>query len=642
MTSNDACASPTTATGNSISMTVNSNIIPSVSISATQTQICSGTAVVFTAVPVNGGSTPSYQWLVNGSSVGSNSPYFAISNLQNADVVGCIMNSSALCSNPNQVLSNTLTITVNPNTFGTAFGASQTNFTQSPYIVQFSNNTPNASQYSFVWNFGDGTASTDVNPLHQYINAGSYAVSLSATDINTGCSETVFINDYITCQGSGNQCSFSINLNQTGSIAACQGGMVPLSVTTSAINPIYQWIRNGVYIGGATQPQYLATQDGIYSVVVFENATCPLISSAVSLSFSNPSPPQPLITASGNLVPCSGDAVTLFANNVAGATSLLWSNGSGANSISVNQSGYYTVTASYGIGCQSGSLPITLNGSLAANPGICLVTVDSLTNKNLIVWETPVAADIDSFYIYKLDPQNMVYEKIGAVDYLNLSEFIDQGSNANQQGDSYRLAVLDTCGSLTLPSNVHQTIHLTILPGQGNIRHLSWTNYIGTAYTFYEIYRREQGQGYQLIATLPSSQQFYTDMNAPSVVVDYKVEIVLAQSCNSVDRAAYGKSRSNVGNNQALLVVGTTDHKDLLTIDIMPNPSNGQFKVIINKEWPGANYWLEDLSGRTLSSPQPVMGTVIDFNESLPAGVYLLRWSHAGKTISKRLIITRS
>lgn len=52
-----------------------------------------------------------------------------------------------------------------------------------PYTAVF-NNTSLAG-VSFTWNFGDGTTSTEVNPVHDYPNVGTYHVSLVAIDSNT-------------------------------------------------------------------------------------------------------------------------------------------------------------------------------------------------------------------------------------------------------------------------------------------------------------------------------------------------------------------------------------------------------------------------------------------------------------------------
>jgi len=67
-----------------------------------------------------------------------------------------------------------------------------------PLTVQFtdsSSNTPTA----WVWSFGDGESSTLPNPSHTYTTAGSYTVSLTAS--NTGGTNTVIQSGYITVTG---------------------------------------------------------------------------------------------------------------------------------------------------------------------------------------------------------------------------------------------------------------------------------------------------------------------------------------------------------------------------------------------------------------------------------------------------------
>lgn len=52
-----------------------------------------------------------------------------------------------------------------------------------PYLAKFANTSMGG--IDFLWDFGDGTTSTDVNPSHLYAAIGTYTVSLTATDVST-------------------------------------------------------------------------------------------------------------------------------------------------------------------------------------------------------------------------------------------------------------------------------------------------------------------------------------------------------------------------------------------------------------------------------------------------------------------------
>lgn len=94
------------------------NTIASVSISASSSSICSGTNVTFTAVPTNGGTSPSYQWKKNGSNVGTNSTVYADNSLLNNDQITCTITSNIPCILVPTVASNTITMIVFPQSVG--------------------------------------------------------------------------------------------------------------------------------------------------------------------------------------------------------------------------------------------------------------------------------------------------------------------------------------------------------------------------------------------------------------------------------------------------------------------------------------------------------------------------------------------
>ncbi|MEI6436958.1 MAG: PKD-like domain-containing protein, partial [Bacteroidota bacterium] len=111
--SNTVCTSNNPATSNSITMVVNPLQPVSVSISPSANPVCAGTPVNFTAIPINGGIMPQYQWKVNGLIAGTNSPIYSYVPA-NGDAITCTLNSNTLCPSGNPALSNSVTMAVNP------------------------------------------------------------------------------------------------------------------------------------------------------------------------------------------------------------------------------------------------------------------------------------------------------------------------------------------------------------------------------------------------------------------------------------------------------------------------------------------------------------------------------------------------
>ena len=113
--SNAICATTTTATSTPVTITISGSVVPSVSISSgSGNTVCSGITTLFTAVPTNGGSSPLYQWKLNGTNVGSNSTTYSNSSLNNNDTVKCVMTSSSGCATVPTATSNNLVMTVSP------------------------------------------------------------------------------------------------------------------------------------------------------------------------------------------------------------------------------------------------------------------------------------------------------------------------------------------------------------------------------------------------------------------------------------------------------------------------------------------------------------------------------------------------
>gem|GEM_PF-3618602 len=68
-----------------------------------------------------------------------------------------------------------------------SFTADERFFCEETFTVNFANSSTNA--VSYVWDFGDGNASTDENPSHTFTTNGVYQIALTATSA-TGCTDT--------------------------------------------------------------------------------------------------------------------------------------------------------------------------------------------------------------------------------------------------------------------------------------------------------------------------------------------------------------------------------------------------------------------------------------------------------------------
>ena len=113
LTSDAACASPQSVASSKVYMTINTTTAPSVSLNASQNIICAGTPITFTANGANGGSSPTYNFYLNGNSVQNGAANtYNNSALSNNDSVWVVITSNATCALPDTAKSNTQHLTV--------------------------------------------------------------------------------------------------------------------------------------------------------------------------------------------------------------------------------------------------------------------------------------------------------------------------------------------------------------------------------------------------------------------------------------------------------------------------------------------------------------------------------------------------
>ncbi len=102
-------------------VSITPSVVPSVSISVTDT-VCAGASTTYTPIAVNGGSSPTYEWSVNGINVGMSATYTFVPAY--GDIVTVTLNSSEPCAYPASVSSVVTMVVELPVTLTVAVSAS--------------------------------------------------------------------------------------------------------------------------------------------------------------------------------------------------------------------------------------------------------------------------------------------------------------------------------------------------------------------------------------------------------------------------------------------------------------------------------------------------------------------------------------
>lgn len=324
MTSNATCASPSTATSNTITISVTTNLLPSVSISANPAGlICSGTSVTFTATPTNGGNAPTYQWTVNGANSGNGST-FTSATLNNADVVSVVMTSNATCVSTPTANSNTInmlvlpivapTVTIAANPSGVICAGTSVTFTATP---------TNGGVPTYQWQVNGANSGT--------------GATFTSTTLNNGDNVTVVMTSTAACVSPATATSAAITMSVTPTVTPsvtvavvptgqiCTGTSVTFTATPTNGGgaPSYQWQVNGTNSGtGATFTSAVLNDNDVVTVTLTSNANCAspptAVSTAITMDVSTTVVPSISIVAAPSNSICSGINVT-FTPTTSGA-----------------------------------------------------------------------------------------------------------------------------------------------------------------------------------------------------------------------------------------------------------------------------------------------------------------------------------
>lgn len=287
------------------------------------TQICINTPATFT----NGSSpTPSSAaWVFdNGApTTGSNvSNTFASPGTHQLKLI----NTYASCIDST---TETITVVTQPTV---DFTAEVTSSCKAPLTVHFTDKTSPAAN-SWSWDFGDGTTSTDQNPVHTYTSTNTYNVTLTV-GTSAGCSNSTTKTGFIIIR----QPTITFNASTLGACVSStptNNTLYPLA-QISSIDPVvsYSWIAPGASpsTSAASNPGFQFSSPGIYtiSLSIMTAGGC-----GASLTANNAvqigTPTTPSITAIPNPV-CGKQPVT-FSDNTTPADHWNWFFGDGSDTV---------------------------------------------------------------------------------------------------------------------------------------------------------------------------------------------------------------------------------------------------------------------------------------------------------------------
>jgi gliding motility-associated-like protein len=229
-----------------------------------------------------------------------------------------------------------------------------------PPIANLNVNVTGTGPYAYVWTPADSLSDPGIaNPVANPTLSGWYVVNV--TDQTNGAVGTDSL--FITVLAAPAQAI----ITPGGPTTFCTGDSVQLS---SSAGTTYLWST------GETTQDIWASISGSYTVSVFDGQGCSSVPSDPVLVSANPSPDQPVITASGPVGFCEGDSVDLTSSLSA---SYLWSNGDTNQTIRVKSNGDFFVQVTDTSGCQSiPSATITVTVNIL--PSTPVITVEGSTD----------------------------------------------------------------------------------------------------------------------------------------------------------------------------------------------------------------------------------------------------------------------
>lgn len=424
----------------------------------------------------------------------------------------------------------------------------------------------------------------------------------------------------------------------------CIGSSVNLSGSATGGTGIYGYAWSG---GSAIVNPVTNTT---YTLTVTDANSC---KSTSTVSVIVNQLPIVSFTGLGTLYCKNASPVTLIGSPSGGVFSGKGIVGNTFNTLDTSGVKSITYTFTDGNGCTASQ---TKNVTVLANPkapSICMITVDTISKYNIIMWDKTSILNADSFIIYREITSND-YQRIGAVSKSVLSQFVDtvrtkyhpNTGNPNTGTYRYKIAIRDTCGNYSEKSNYHNTLYTNQSNGTftWNAYEMEGKSIPVQELTSYVLYRDDNSTGsWNPINSVSGTQYVMTDPNYLSYPnASWRVETQWSIGCTPTAKVTNGffASRSNI--NKPSSTTGIENIKETGSINVYPNPFDKQTKLSINiKSKSMVTIILFNSLGQEISVIENKTLEGGDYTYDLNVedkGIYMLKSVINGHAITQRII----
>lgn len=479
-----------------------------------------------------------------------------------------------------------------------------------------------SGNYEYLWSAG--------SPSEDAVGLDAGPAEIRVTDLTTGCVviQSIMINE---------PDPISVNVNGTDATCGVADGSATAVVTGGNGGLTYNWSSGG---SNATET---GLAYGIYTVDVVDQNGCNgtgvvAISEVGAANVQIDSMDRPSCASSNGSIYISA--------NGAGTLSYDWNNGlSTSEDLSNVPAGVYQVEVTDAGGC-IGVAGVPLLNARPESPFLCIASVDSATQNNLIGWEKTPGLGIEKFWVYRESSLASIYQKIANVPFDSLSQFIDTVSNVDQQAWRYQVRAIDSCGNGSWLSNSisHRTIHVSgQLKPNGDVVVL-WNSYDGFEIDKYYVWRHTIPTGMVLVDSVDYPGHIFIDTPPNYDSLFYRVDVKNPFPC-VVTRAA-GNNNASKSNDSDLIAGPTGINKEESDVSFLvyPVPSRDMVNVAMDGlKSDEAVLTVYDIEGRVIKANRVKVngGQVMhlfDFSTDA-SGIYFLEvWTRDG-VYNRKLVI---